>query len=347
MTALSICIPTSHGRAETLVEAVESVLVQLTPDLRQRVEICISDNAPEDRTEELVDDWCAEHGELFRYHQNQRDMGIPFNILKSVEIAHGGWCWLLGSDDVLAPGGLATMFSLLERYPDTAGFSVAVAILDRGMERFIGVPSALWPSRPDMTRALEGAETILAECGLSFGGISNIVVDRRGWLEAVSALGGRERIAGDRSLASQAQVLGAVVNRHPKWVWCADRLVHVRSGNSSLEADLGWDPTRVLTEAIPDLDRALAAAVGDRSAVHRLLLEKLYLACATPQWIRQAKLLPSHRWRSDLRLLLCFTRLFAGFATFWCRSFPLLVVPHPLFKLMRRAGGQRPPLGGP
>ena len=45
---LSICIPTHDGRREQLREAVESVLTQS----KDGVEICISDNASEDGTQE-------------------------------------------------------------------------------------------------------------------------------------------------------------------------------------------------------------------------------------------------------------------------------------------------------
>jgi hypothetical protein len=52
-----------------------------------------------------------------------------------------------------------------------------------------------------------------------------------------------------------------------------------------------------------------------------------------------------HRLRSDVRLILIYTLLFARLGRFWRRSFPALVDPYPLLRLRRRLARGTPPLG--
>jgi len=100
---LSICIPT-YNRAEFLSEAIESVLNQLTEDIK--VEICISDNASTDNTEELVKKYQEKEICNIIYHKNHENIGADRNFLKVVEIANGEYCWYLGSDDKISPSSI-------------------------------------------------------------------------------------------------------------------------------------------------------------------------------------------------------------------------------------------------
>ena len=57
---LSICIPT-YNRAEYLKEALDSIIKQINDTNRDKVEICISDNASEDNTKELIENYRKKH----------------------------------------------------------------------------------------------------------------------------------------------------------------------------------------------------------------------------------------------------------------------------------------------
>jgi len=97
---LSICIPT-YNRAEYLPEAIESVLEQITDDLRDKVEICISDNASTDNTTEIVKVFQEKNICNIVYYKNEENIGADRNFLQVIEIANGEYCWWLGSDDKL------------------------------------------------------------------------------------------------------------------------------------------------------------------------------------------------------------------------------------------------------
>jgi abequosyltransferase len=99
---LSICIPT-HNRAKYLPELLDSIIEQV--DANNPVEICISDNASEDDTAELVKAYKNKYPHIvyFRWPTN---MGADRNYLKVVEIASGEYCWFVGSDDKLVEHSL-------------------------------------------------------------------------------------------------------------------------------------------------------------------------------------------------------------------------------------------------
>ena len=71
---LSICIPT-YNRAEFLKDALDSILRQINENNKDKVEICISDNASEDNTEELVEEYQKKSPIPIIYHKNEKNMG--------------------------------------------------------------------------------------------------------------------------------------------------------------------------------------------------------------------------------------------------------------------------------
>lgn len=111
---LSICIPT-YNRAKYLPELLDSIIEQV--DANNPVEICISDNASEDNTTELVNKYKEKYPHIV-YFKWPSNMGADRNFLKVVEIASGEYCWLMGSDDKLTPGALEKIISYLDRKND-------------------------------------------------------------------------------------------------------------------------------------------------------------------------------------------------------------------------------------
>lgn len=104
---LSICIPT-YNRADYLAQTLESILAQAT----EQVEIVISDNASTDHTEEVVRGY-QERFERLTYARQTENVGRDRNYLKSVALAKGKYCWLLGDDDLLTDGSIAHLLPYL------------------------------------------------------------------------------------------------------------------------------------------------------------------------------------------------------------------------------------------
>lgn len=110
---LSICIPT-YNRREFLKVCLESITSQFeNVEIKNKVEIVISDNGSEDGTESLVKQFQEQFTNI-RYIKSQKNMGFDFNVLQVVQNATGQYCWLLGDDDALFEKSLIFLLPLLE-----------------------------------------------------------------------------------------------------------------------------------------------------------------------------------------------------------------------------------------
>ncbi|WP_084677720.1 glycosyltransferase family 2 protein [Thermodesulfatator atlanticus] len=116
-TLLSICIPT-YNRGNFLNETIESVVLQITDDIKDKVELCISDNASTDNTDEIIEKWKKKSPIHIVYHKNEENLGPDRNYLKVIEIANGKYCWLLGSDDKLKEGSIERILNELKEECD-------------------------------------------------------------------------------------------------------------------------------------------------------------------------------------------------------------------------------------
>lgn len=114
---LSICIPT-YNRAAYLVEALSSIVGQVTNEIAHQIEICISDNASTDDTLAVVTSWQERSPVRVVYQRNLTNEGADRNYLKVVSLASGEYCWLFGSDDVLQTGSLALMLGAIQSNKD-------------------------------------------------------------------------------------------------------------------------------------------------------------------------------------------------------------------------------------
>ena len=104
---LSICIGT-YNRAKFIGETLDSMLVQLEPG----VEIVIVDNASSDNTSEVIAQYLSRHPEI-HYFRKQENTGFDRNYDEAVGYARGEYCWLMSDDDLLCPGAIAKVLSVL------------------------------------------------------------------------------------------------------------------------------------------------------------------------------------------------------------------------------------------
>lgn len=104
---LSICIPT-YNRAELLRSALLSLAPQVK-ELGDEIELIVSDNCSPDHTKDIVE-WAQQYGPV-HYHRNDENIGAARNILNLVnKLACGEFCWILGDDDFVRPGGVLGLF---------------------------------------------------------------------------------------------------------------------------------------------------------------------------------------------------------------------------------------------
>jgi abequosyltransferase len=121
---LSVCVP-AYNRARYLSPLLDSILDQGYANL----EIVISeDNSPErEQIAEVVNAYRQRGVESIRYYENEQTLGFDGNLRILFARATGDYCVMMGNDDLLCSGSLATIGSLLAEYPE-----VAVAIRSYG-----------------------------------------------------------------------------------------------------------------------------------------------------------------------------------------------------------------------
>jgi abequosyltransferase len=108
---LTIAIPT-YNRSHNLVMLLASLAPQLTNE--SLVELLISDNASSDDTSSAIEAY-RRKGMVFRSIRNEINLGADSNIAQCFAEAAGQYVWIVGDDDIVLPGALAVILSLLEQ----------------------------------------------------------------------------------------------------------------------------------------------------------------------------------------------------------------------------------------
>ncbi|GAB4161541.1 MAG: hypothetical protein Fur0046_40250 [Cyanobacteria bacterium J069] len=111
--SVSVCIPT-YRRPALVKAAVESALAQQYPSL----EIVVSDDSPDDRTEVALADLITSR--RVRYVRNRPPLRQAGNVNQLFDLATGEFLVLLHDDDLLVPGAIARLLACFEADPSIA-----------------------------------------------------------------------------------------------------------------------------------------------------------------------------------------------------------------------------------
>ncbi len=113
MRLLSICIPT-RNREEKLKNTLDNILKQCS-DFKDSVELCISDNASTDNTQQMVLAYREKYPNIcIKYNINSENLGYDRNILKLVSMAESKFMWTFGDYSSIVLGGLKRVIDFLE-----------------------------------------------------------------------------------------------------------------------------------------------------------------------------------------------------------------------------------------
>lgn len=110
---ISFIIPT-YNRAEKLKILLNCVISQ-SAEVKDSVEICISDDGSADGTAELVGKIQGKSPVLIKYRRNEKNLGFVRNILAAMKMAEGGFIWLFGDDNELVDGGLKKVVDFIKK----------------------------------------------------------------------------------------------------------------------------------------------------------------------------------------------------------------------------------------
>ncbi|PZP50927.1 MAG: hypothetical protein DI598_04465 [Pseudopedobacter saltans] len=108
---LSICIPT-YNRVELLKRCLDGIFSQITHELKDFVEVIVSNNASTDNTEELIKNY---GNKVNSYYKNESNIGPDGNIASCFDKAKGKFVWIFSDDEYLVPKSLIKIFNLLEK----------------------------------------------------------------------------------------------------------------------------------------------------------------------------------------------------------------------------------------
>ncbi len=326
---LSICIPTHHGRVKYLKEAIDSVVDQLTPDLQNQIEICVSDDASEDGTCELIEQYQKEHPNLFVYSRNEKNQGLAINVLKVVALAHGDFCWFLSSDDQIEKGGIGQVIELLDRYPDTAGLAVHLGLYDLHMEKEIAQMPLVWqPGDLENLRVFSSTDEALDESLFVNGQMSQLVFDRKLWGEVVRTEG-LERLM-KFNYVDYIYIIGKILTKHPKWLFYPVKLIKARQQNASLVALHRDSELEYHQEMFRALSETQAALRGRSHPSYKIWMRKAYIGFSwycPPYVIEIQRLELHHQYKDDFALSLGYARYWYFIPQFWYRTFPAFLLP--------------------
>jgi abequosyltransferase len=309
---ISFCIPT-YNRADLLRVTVESIIRQCP----ENTEIVISDNASVDHTEEVIRDM-QKRSPCIRYHRNPENVGPSRNYLLAVELAEGEYCWLMGSDDILAEGAVARMLREIE-----AGHDIYLCNrmdCDYNMKP-IGINCFLRNEIPDRVFDL-GTDKGLLEylskarhLGALFSYLSSIVFMRERW----SAVRMEDPFLD--TAYSHTFMLFSFFERSCTLKYIKDPLVFCRlfndsflDGNPARRVNLDLDGYRMLA------DRFLGVKPELRKECFRILWDNCYLTFLRPYYrvIKAKCISPPNDWE----------RLRRNFVDLWGPHWEIRLADH-------------------
>jgi len=315
---LSICIPT-YNRGPFLPDLLQSIVRQrdaLPHDLVAcGIEVVISDNASTDDTERYIDPF---RNVLDLHYVRQSDnIGPDRNFLAVVEAAHGRFCWLMGSDDVLEDGGLSHVLQALTRW-DVAGLSVNYVRRSFDLSDRSDV-------RPPVSFSddviVEGTETIYREFVGHWGYLSGHIVRRDLW-DAVCATG--EPLSFLNAYV-HILIMGRMIERHPHWGYLHHKCVGWRGRNDSFVTRDHVDRMMIDVNGYRDItvhlfgrnSETTSAVLNNIAATHILVhyqIAKVFYHSGTS--LRQAAVtLTREYWRTP---------------AYWRKLLPWILIPAPL-----------------
>jgi glycosyltransferase involved in cell wall biosynthesis len=107
---ISLCIP-QYNRIQYLLKNLAMIADQTYPD----IEVVISDDASSDTTQEEIAAMAVRYKYPLIYYRNTSNIGYDANLRRSMELATGRYCVILGNDDsIFMPDGISRLVRFLE-----------------------------------------------------------------------------------------------------------------------------------------------------------------------------------------------------------------------------------------
>ena len=93
-------------------------MTNLCAQYDERIEIIVSDNSANDNTRKVVEIFREKMPNLV-YSRNSSNIGFDRNLLKLYEMARSEYIWFLADDDMIRPGAIGKIISLISKFEPT------------------------------------------------------------------------------------------------------------------------------------------------------------------------------------------------------------------------------------
>ncbi len=335
---LSICIPTMN-RGRFLAEALSSIAREVGEAERGAIEICVYDSGNDDAGE-IVGRFAKKTKVKVQYLCDQARIGVDRSIIKVALMGSGKFCWLLGDDDIVEPGGISRVLGTVRAHGDAALIELNKYSYDVLLEtKWSGSPPG-GAGKYTLDAAFEskdGAKDFLSYFFYDLSYMSTQVVNR----EIYSlTLDGEKNIGEYCEDYALAYVVCRMLIAHPSAFYIAEPCVGNRTGN---ETALSVKSEEGKSRGIARLDRATGEnfkKIADRvvlpfdAAAHgRIMGYMMQYHMRAQLMTLKASSVPFSKklivWR---RVVSLYWRL----PQFWAYCFPFIAMPQLAFFAMRK-----------
>jgi abequosyltransferase len=178
---LSICIP-SKNFGDFIGQTLKGIIEQAEKGL----EIVVVDGGSTDNTIGVLNE-IAEGFPALRFVCQKEALGVDRDLATAVELARGGYCWLMSADDVVKPGAIKRVLNEIESGCDSYLVNRTDCTRDlipvrdrRWLDSSIGDRRFDFRNKEEILQYFQASRSI----GALFSYVSSIIVRREAWEQA-------------------------------------------------------------------------------------------------------------------------------------------------------------------
>jgi abequosyltransferase len=316
---ISFCIPTLD-RASMLHASLRSIITQAD----KRIEIIVVDGGSTDETIAVIEAFKATFPQICVYRSESRN-GVDRDILQSVAMARGRFCWLFSDDDLLAPGALERVLRLIEDIPVISGASLNYAAYDATMSYSVAAVPAVGRNALRRDHLFCDRNECFSLLGVHLGFISCQLVRRSLWAD----------VARSNDLTSHCNawiivyMIGKILERNPYWFYLHDVCVSYRSGNDSFLSRVGCYKRQQIAHI------AYADTIGSLFPPDSNTYRNVFNIMVNDRMPRTLAVLKSKGITISVQfeLFRLYLRKYWSYPLFWIKVVPIFLVPNVVLRL--------------
>jgi abequosyltransferase len=322
---ISICIP-NFNRLDCLGDLLDSIVVQDYGS--SPVQICISDDASTEDIEQLVSKYQKIYPHIL-YYRFEKNVGLDRNLLKSVAMASGKYCWLMGNDDKIEQNSIHHILKLIKKYNDPTVINVNGWQYDRFLKErlYHRVRRGLKKRNLIKDQLFNNLKDIVCLFGDSFGFLGDNLFDRNLWNNVVEDTDLTPYIG---SYYIHLAVLLMMLKRSPQFLYIHQQCVGFRGNNDGFLEILG--EIRRLKLDVKGYSQVANGVFPNRGKIYRLWLSRIIKV-----HIRSRVLgIKMNSNNSSIKEAASITFNYLNMLpSFWIFIFPLLIIPRRFFVGLR------------